>query len=177
MTVENLSRRQLLRGKFLASLHSQAEQTQGFEGVRPPWAVANHDFIESCTRCGDCIQVCESKILIKGDGGFPEVDFDKGECTFCQKCAVVCEQPIFRELSQPAWAHKIEITAQCLTEHKIECRSCQDSCPMSAIRFRLQLGGVAKPVVNSDSCNGCGACIAACPVSAIKISKNISKDE
>ena len=41
MTVENLPRRQFLRGKFLTSLHSENEQKQGFDGIRPPWAVEN----------------------------------------------------------------------------------------------------------------------------------------
>ena len=39
----------------------------------------------------------------------------------------------------------------------------KDSCPMNAIRFRLQLGGVAKPILDLESCNGCGACLSVCP--------------
>ena len=49
----------------------------------------------------------------------------------------------FGSLEEEPWAHKVEITTECLTENRVECRSCQDSCPMNAIRFRLQLGGVA----------------------------------
>ena len=149
MTVENLSRRQLLRGKFLTSMHTETEQKQGFEGIRPPWAMENSHFMEQCTRCGDCLSVCETKILVKGDGGFPEVKFDHGECTFCGKCVEVCEQPIFRSRETQPWTHKIEMSAAC---------------------FRLQMGGVAQPLVNMDTCNGCGACLKNCPVNAIKIS-------
>ena len=170
MTVENLSRRQLLRGKFLTSMHSETEKKQGFEGIRPPWAVENAVFVEQCTRCDDCLSVCETQILVKGDGGFPEVKFDHGECTFCGKCVDVCEQPIFRSREEQPWTHKIEIGTACLTQHRIECRACQDSCPMSAIRFRLQMGGVAQPLVNFEACNGCGACLKSCPVNAINIS-------
>lgn len=170
MTVENLSRRQLLRGKFLTSMHTETEQKQGFEGIRPPWAMENSHFMEQCTRCGDCLSVCETKILVKGDGGFPEVKFDHGECTFCGKCVEVCEQPIFRSRETQPWTHKIEMSAACLTQYRIECRVCQDSCPTGAIRFRLQMGGVAQPLVNMDTCNGCGACLKNCPVNAIKIS-------
>ena len=169
MTSNDLSRRRFLRGGFLASLQSQQIKQQGPRAIRPPWAVNESDFTTACTRCGDCIQVCETQILIKGDGGFPEIQFDKGECTFCQKCVLVCEQPIFRSLEEEPWAHKVEITTQCLTENRVECRSCQDSCPMNAIRFRLQLGGVAKPILDLESCNGCGACLSVCPTKAIKI--------
>ncbi|QPB43481.1 ferredoxin-type protein NapF [Rodentibacter haemolyticus] len=170
MTVENLPRRQFLRGKFLASLHTKNEQIQGFEGIRPPWSVAENEFVEQCTRCRDCIDICETQILIGGDGGFPEIRFDKGECTFCRKCVEVCRQPIFRPLEEQPWTHKINIGANCLAQQHIECRSCQDNCSMNAIRFRLQIGGVAQPTVNPESCNGCGACIQSCPVNAIEIS-------
>ncbi|OOF57708.1 ferredoxin-type protein NapF [Rodentibacter myodis] len=170
MTVENLPRRQFLRGKFLASLHTKKEQIQGFEGIRPPWSVANNEFIAQCTRCGDCVDICETQILVKGEGGFPEVRFDKGECTFCGKCVEICQQPIFRSLTGLPWEHKIEIGASCLAQRHIECRACQDNCPQNAIRFRLQMGGVAQPIVDLESCNGCGACVKTCPVDVIKIS-------
>ena len=155
MAIENPSRRQLLRGQFLQSLHSENAKIQGINAIRPPWSINESNFTDKCTRCGDCILVCETQIIVKGDGGFPEIQFDKGECTFCQKCVLVCEQPIFRSLEEEPWAHKVEITTQCLTENRVECRSCQDSCPMNAIRFRLQLGGVAKPILDLESCNGC----------------------
>ena len=86
MAIENPSRRQLLRGQFLQSLHSENAKIQGINAIRPPWSVNEEDFTDKCTRCGDCILVCETQIIVKGDGGFPEIQFDKGECTFCQKC-------------------------------------------------------------------------------------------
>lgn len=169
MSVKNLPRRQFLRGKFLASLHTENEQKQGVEGILPPWSVTNNEFVEQCTRCGDCLSVCETKILVNGDGGFPEVQFDKGECTFCRKCVEICQQPIFRPSNEQPWSHKIEISENCLTQRSIECRSCQDSCPVSSIYFRFQIGSVAQPFVNIDTCNGCGACLQNCPVNAIKV--------
>ena len=168
MTVENLPRRQFLRGKFLSSLQNNPNR-EDFNGIRPPWSKDNHVFIVHCTRCGDCIQKCETHILIKGEGGFPQVQFNQGECTFCHRCVDVCQQPIFRPLEERPWEHWVEITSQCLTQRKIECRSCQDNCPMNAIRFHSQIGSMAQPIVNLDSCNGCGACLHSCPVSAIKI--------
>lgn len=170
MSVENLSRRHLLRGKFLTAIHRKSEQKQGVNGILPPWAVDDMQFVKQCTRCSDCLFVCETKILTKGDGGFPVVEFDKGECSFCAKCVEVCKQPIFRPRSEKPWQHKIEISSACLTKHRIECRSCQDSCPMGAICFRLQIGSAAQPEVNLDACNGCGACLKSCPKRAIKIS-------
>ncbi|WP_273395738.1 ferredoxin-type protein NapF [Actinobacillus porcinus] len=178
MTEKNLPRRQFLRGGFLTALQSDRVKTQGFQGIRPPWAKLEVDFVAGCTRCGDCISVCETQILVKGEGGFPEVKFALGECTFCQKCVEVCKQPIFRpHFSQPnlgeqaeqPWSHKIEIQSGCLAFHAVECRACEDNCESRAIRFKREIGGIAKPQVDLESCNGCGACIGVCPVSAVKI--------
>lgn len=169
MTSNDLSRRRFLRGGFLASLQSQQIKQQGPRAIRPPWAVNESDFTTACTRCGDCIQVCETQILIKGEGGFPEVSFARGECTFCQQCVDVCRQPIFRSTEEIPWSHKVEILDGCLTKRQVECRSCGDSCEMRAIRFIPTFGKVAQTALNTDNCNGCGACIQSCPVSAIVV--------
>ncbi|PJG85979.1 ferredoxin-type protein NapF [Conservatibacter flavescens] len=167
----SLPRRRFLRGEFFTSLQSKTVQQQGFQGIRPPWAVDNQQFIEDCTRCGACIQACETRILVKGEGDFPEVHFDRGagECTFCQRCVTVCPQPIFRPLTEPAWFHRVEVSEACLTKKGIECRSCEDSCEMRAIRFKPTLGQVSQISLNLEDCNGCGACLKSCPTFAIKI--------
>ncbi|HDR1921431.1 TPA: ferredoxin-type protein NapF [Pasteurella multocida] len=170
MTVENVSRRHFLRGQFLTSLQSEKVKIQGFQGIRPPWSVDEQRFIQDCDRCGDCIAVCETQILIKGEGGFPEVQLRHGECTFCHKCVDVCQQPVFRPLSELAWTHKVAINKQCLTSKAVECRSCEDSCEMRAIYFKRQLGGISQPLLALENCNGCGACLRSCPVSAITLS-------
>jgi ferredoxin-type protein NapF len=58
-------------------------------------------FVDGCSQCGDCLNVCPENIIKKGDGGFPEVDFLQGECTFCQKCVESCDQNIFFKLRKP----------------------------------------------------------------------------
>mgnify|MGYP002135813212 CR=1 FL=1 len=49
------------------------------------------------------------------------------------------------------------------------CRTCGEQCERDAIRFRLAAGGVATPVIDPTRCNGCGRCVAACPVKAVAI--------
>ena len=39
MAIENPSRRQLLRGQFLQSLHSENAKIQGINAIRLPWSV------------------------------------------------------------------------------------------------------------------------------------------
>ncbi len=41
MTVENLPRRQFLRGKFSTLSCLENNQKQNFVGIRPPWSVEN----------------------------------------------------------------------------------------------------------------------------------------
>jgi ferredoxin-type protein NapF len=75
-----VSRRQFLRGNFKSG---QAPQ-------RPPWALAEALFINACSRCGDCVPACPTRIIVIVRG-FPEVDFKRGECTFCGACAAACK--------------------------------------------------------------------------------------
>lgn len=166
----SLPRRNFLRGQFLNALKSEQVKQQGQSVIRPPWAdLAN--FAAKCTACNQCVLACETQILQQGANGYPEVNFSLGkkECSFCQACVKACEAGVFRPTDEPPWTHKVAIQAGCLTKFSVECRSCEDSCEVRAIRFQRKVGGVAEPVVNLESCNGCGACLSACPVQAIQI--------
>jgi ferredoxin-type protein NapF len=137
---------------------------------RMPWTVGEQAFTDGCTRCGQCVESCETAIIVSGAGGFPEVDFNRGECTFCGVCGDICPESVFISREQPPWQKIAAIGANCLSYQGVECRSCGDMCEYSAIRFRLLAGRVAEPVLNSDECTGCGACVKPCPVNAITIS-------
>ena len=138
--------------------------------IRLPWINNLDSFADDCTRCGKCMQVCETKIIVVGDGGFPTVDFQKDECTFCYQCADVCPEPIFKAKHETPWTAKASITDKCLAHQNVECRSCGDMCEPMAIQFQLRAGGVALPKIELDECSGCGACVAVCPTSAILVS-------
>ena len=155
----NPSRRQWLRGDTGARRLP----------VRPPWSLDETSFIRDCSRCGDCIQDCPEAILIKGSGGFPEVDFQLGECSFCGDCVASCSAPVFNPISTAPWSHNASISDQCITQQQVVCRSCIEHCEPEAITLSLQLGGVGIPKLNTELCNGCGACVAVCPTQAISI--------
>lgn len=137
---------------------------------RPPWALPEGGFIDTCTRCNDCLTACPEAIIISGDGGFPTIDFKRGECTFCADCVTACQpHALSRQDDQPAWSIKAVISPACLPEHGVECRVCGDYCDSRAIRFAPRLGGSPLPAVDVECCTGCGACLASCPVSAITL--------
>lgn len=155
-----VSRRQFMRGDFKARRPPQ----------RPPWALAEEAFLDACSRCGECLPACPTRIIVLVRG-YPEVDFKRGECTFCGACATACkEQALLRSGSETApWTLKAQVTENCLAKRGVECRVCGDPCPVTAIRFSPRLGGPPLPEVDASSCTGCGACVAPCPVAAINL--------
>lgn len=156
---QSITRAQFLRGDF-----------GGAQTVRPPWALAEADFVNACSRCGDCIAACPENILEKGRGGFPLVNFSKGECSFCGDCAGKCKSgAISGQVGEKPWVLKAIIAPSCLVQKQVVCRTCGEICPVGAVRFRLSAGAVARPEVDPEACTGCGACYGSCPVSAITI--------
>lgn len=136
--------------------------------LRPPWSRTDR-FTDLCTRCGACTDSCPEGIVRRGDGGFPEIDFQRGECSFCASCADACPEPVFDRSTAHPWTLAVQVGPSCFATHRIVCRSCRDACPESAIRFALAPGGVAVPTVDDGACTGCGACQAACPADAITL--------
>ncbi|SQI37127.1 ferredoxin-type protein [Leminorella richardii] len=156
--MSTLSRRNLLRGHWRT----------GASAVRPPWSVDDARFVDGCTRCGACVEACETGVLtLAGRLDFPELDFQRAECTFCRRCVEACPEPIFRRHDNLPWRRTAVISESCLTVKGVACRSCQDVCEPYAIQFRLYPGGIARPQLDADTCTGCGGCVKSCPVGAI----------
>jgi ferredoxin-type protein NapF len=171
----SIQRRQFFTGKKLANNNTSAPLP-----FRPPWAIAETHFDDTCTNCGDCIHVCPTDLLSFGSGRLPTVDFSNNECTFCGKCATICEANALdkqdqQNLQQPAWDLIVTISDKCLAMRRITCRSCSEMCETEAIQFRLEVGGKSTPQLSLNDCTGCGACIAPCPVDAIQISRKNSQ--
>lgn len=156
MTQINHSRRNLFRRKKSTAL-------------RPPWVKQDIEFTDLCTRCDKCINACETHIIKRGDGGFPEVDFTIDECTFCQQCSDVCPEPIFNLEQDAPWHIKAKVNDTCLTFSGVWCQSCKDACDPRAISFAMAVGQIPKPIINTDACTGCGACVSPCPSNSINL--------
>jgi len=137
--------------------------------MRPPWALGEPDFLDACTRCGDCIAACPEHVLVRDAGRFPAFDPTLGECVFCEACVEVCApRALDKAEVQPAWSLKARIASACLAMNGVICLACRDACGEAAIRFQPARGGAA-PRLDDACCTGCGACVGICPVSAISL--------
>jgi ferredoxin-type protein NapF len=157
-----IDRMQFLKGDFSGS---------GLP-VRPPWSLPEQEFVDRCERCDDCVKCCPEAVLVRGRGGYPVVDFAKGGCTFCGDCLNACKGRALvgdAEDEASAWTLRAGINGACLAVKGVVCRSCGEVCDESAIRFKLEVGGIARPLLDQEQCNGCGACFAVCPVRAVRI--------
>jgi ferredoxin-type protein NapF len=155
----SINRAQFLRGDFNGRRSP----------LRPPWAKSESEFVETCTACDQCRSACPEKIIVKGRAGYPLVDFARGECVFCERCVEACHTGALEKTADQPWDIKAEISPACLTTKGVVCRSCSEHCESRAIRFIARLGEVARPQINSQGCNGCGACVAVCPVAAVEM--------
>jgi ferredoxin-type protein NapF len=139
--------------------------------MRPPWSLRDEvRFVERCTRCGDCVRACPRGLLIAGDGGYPVLSFAQQGCDACGACSRACASgAIGAADGGPAFVWVAQAGDACLARRRVECRICGDNCPQGAWRFVLVPGGVAQPVLETATCNGCGECVAPCPVGAISM--------
>jgi len=162
----SLTRRQLITG----------EAFSGQVKLRPPWSVNEPDFLTRCTGCSLCVEVCPTHILKIDKRKKAYVDFAEGECSFCHECVDVCPEKALVDKEHP-WLLTATVNKQCISMSSVFCRSCGDVCPEEAINFQYIKRAIAQPVVNSEQCSGCGACISVCPVDAISISVKEERDE
>lgn len=158
---QGVSRRQFLRGD-IGNLRPV---------IHPPWFQTEQHFLAHCNRCGDCLSVCETGILECNASGYPQVNFQNGECSFCAACVKACSSgALVQQPNDAPWSlHATINTASCLASRGVLCQVCADHCLARAIRFARAAYAIATPILDQTACTGCGACVAPCPVNAIRM--------
>jgi ferredoxin-type protein NapF len=150
---------------------------QGTPPPRPPGSLDEERFTGVCVRCGNCAQVCPSRIIqpdfgSSGVAGFltPRLRFDTDYCREdCHRCNEVCPSGAIAHLSLADKRRRIigravvDLSPYLLAQGR-ECTACIQKCPYQAIAMKSADGGFSnEPQVILDRCNGCGACEAVCP--------------
>ena len=139
--------------------------------LRPPGALPEATFLETCLRCGNCIDNCPADAIqsLQNDqsdlAGTPYIDPHYQPCVVCDslECMQVCPSGALQPLS----IHEIQIGLaevnydSCLRSNGVDCRDCVDSCPIgeNAIRFDSE----KRVEVLAAGCVGCGVCQYHCP--------------
>ena len=157
-----VSRRQFLRGNV----------TGRTTALRPPWAVAESEFVARCDQCGECVAACPSHLIEAANNGLPRINFLKGDCDFCTACARTCGTgalALHDDPQQPVWSLAASIETECIAYRGVVCRTCGEHCEVGAIKFVPVVGRGLMPRVEVERCTGCGACVSVCPVKAMRI--------
>lgn len=143
--------------------------------LRPPGALAEQRFNATCTRCGQCLQVCPTKVLVPSglEAGIEGLWTPRfvpcrgpvpGRCMFCMACVQVCPTGALDQVPpETVRLGRAEINrSQCLAWAKgTQCLLCVETCP----KFAITIDKTGKhPVIDAEKCNGCGSCEAHCPV-------------
>ncbi len=145
--------------------------------IRPPFAVAERDFLLDCTRCDACMEACPHDVLFKlppshgpEAAGTPAMDLLVRGCHLCEDwpCVKACEPGVLKlpepdEDSAPALPNLARVSIDpevCLPYLGPECGACRDSCPVPG----ALLWEGTKPVIDADACTGCALCREACIV-------------
>jgi ferredoxin-type protein NapG len=145
----------------------KGETDSTFVLLRPPGAVAESDFLEACTRCGDCAEVCphdairEAPARLREAQGTPIIDPHASPCQMCEDlpCISACETGALRSEAPAALGAARVSPLDCLNRLSATCSVCVERCPVpGAIDFVADV-----PEVNERLCTGCGICQHVCP--------------
>jgi MauM/NapG family ferredoxin protein len=156
--------------------------------IRPPGALEEKKFLQSCVRCGGCMKVCitgglQPTLLEAGLEGLwtPVLVPRIGYCEFrCTLCGQVCPTGAIKRLpleekQQVRLGHAAIDKGRCLPfAHATPCIVCEETCPtpkkaiwLEEVTVRDREGKpvrLQQPRVDLTMCIGCGACEKHCPV-------------
>lgn len=145
--------------------------------LRPPGALPEESFLETCYRCGNCAEVCPADAIKlhpggRGDdaaqAGTPVIDANEAACVVCDDiaCTKACPSGALFELTMPAEIHMglaVVDHRLCVRSHGQDCRECVDKCPIGETAIALTGRKKQTLEVFSDGCVGCGVCQLYCP--------------
>lgn len=149
--------------------------------IRPPYVLAELDFLLACTRCGECVQACPHDVVFALSSrlgaiqaGTPALDLNNKGCHLCEDwpCVSACApaallMPVNEDDPEatdepplPQLAQAFINMVHCLPYQGPECGACAHVCPVED----ALVWDMAKPHIDLAYCTGCGLCREACIV-------------
>jgi len=137
--------------------------------LRPPGALDEPFFPQTCSRSGACVAACPAKCIIidptgqRGNGA-PFIDANANSCVVCKDLACMYACPSGALVQTPL--AKIDMGTAvwneptCVRTSLYECRICVDICPVGSVAIDIRDG---KVWINPHGCIGCGLCQRDCP--------------
>jgi ferredoxin-type protein NapG len=149
--------------------------------LRPPGALPEARFLDTCYRCGRCADACPARaisLLDKTDArttGTPVVDPDLQACVICDElaCMKACPSGALQFVDRYDIRMGLAVVDQqtCIRSQGQECTLCIDKCPLSATAIGLDDYGrihVIDPAITGRGCTGCGVCQQHCPTRPVR---------
>jgi ferredoxin-type protein NapG len=140
--------------------------------LRPPGALPEGEFVDTCYRCGNCVEVCPAKAIkpmTRDDvqrAGTPYIDADVAPCTLCEQmaCMKACPSGALRAAVDRK-AVKLGVARidryVCRRGSGEPCLTCLEVCPLGTEVIDFSDGGEIE--VKPGACTGCGICQYRCP--------------
>lgn len=140
--------------------------------LRPPGAITEADFIETCYRCGNCVEACPAvaiKLFPSKDeqlNNTPVIDPDLAACVVCDdlSCMKACPSGALQLVSSPQdirMGLAVFHPKLCVRTQGDDCTECIDRCPLGSTAIQLDADGLVE--VLDPGCVGCGVCQFVCP--------------
>ena len=144
--------------------------------LRPPGALDERAFRDTCSRCGVCVSVCPAHAIQLDTAGVlangaPYIVAAESPCVICdglhcmQNCpsgALVFTPAADIDMGTAEWHEQL-----CVRSRGEECRICIDQCPIG--EKAITLDGIQVKVL-AEGCTGCGVCEHYCPTDPKSIS-------
>jgi ferredoxin-type protein NapG len=137
--------------------------------LRPPGALEEKAFRETCSRCGICASVCPADAIkidttgLKGHGA-PYINIEEMPCVVCDGTPCMHNCPSGALLPVPIgdidMGTAVWDESMCLRTRDDSCKICVDQCPLGSAAIETEGNRIR---VHESACIGCGVCEHYCP--------------